>query len=137
MYQLKSKVNSYFFTALLMDENIGLMNIVKEELNSNIKKVSAQAANGIATISNVDVLRAELLKTEQRIIEFNAAKKAAVEMLEILTGTAIAANTDFERPVASAAVTDTVITRPELKLYDFQKQLYQQQSKLINAKVKS
>lgn len=134
LYQLRSKVNAYFFTALLMDENIRLMNIVKEDLNNNIKKVSAQAANGIATNSNVDVLKAELLKANQKIIEFSAVKKGAIEMLEILTGTTIAANTVFERPVAPVDVTEVIVVRPELKLFDYQKQQFQQQSKLINAR---
>jgi outer membrane protein TolC len=134
LYQLKQKVNSYFFTALLMDENIALMNITKADLVNNIKRVSAQAENGIATNSNVDVLKAEQLKTLQKIIEFNAVKKGAVQMLEILTGTAIAENTSFVKPSGTAAVVETAIIRPELKLFDFQKQQFQQQSKLISAK---
>jgi len=134
IYQLKSKVNNYFFTALLMDENIALMKIVQEDLNNNIKKLSAQAANGIATNSNVDVLKAEQLKAAQHIIEFTAAKNGAVEMLEILTGTAIAKNTSFLRPANAATASETVVVRPELKLFDFQKLQFQQQGKLINAK---
>lgn len=134
LYQLRSKVNSYFFTALLMEENMTLMNMVKEDLNNNIKKVSAQAANGMATKSHVDVLKAELLKASQKIIEFNAVKKGAVQMLEILTGTAIAENTTFVKPMNAADVAETVINRPELKLFDFQKQQFQQQSKLISAR---
>jgi outer membrane protein TolC len=134
LYQLKSKVNSYFFIALLMDENIKLMKIVQEDLNNNIKKVTAQAANGIATNSNVDVLKAEQLKASQHIIEFTATKKGAVEMLEILTGTAITENISFVRPANAEAVAETVNIRPELKLFDFQKQQFQQQGKLINAK---
>ncbi len=134
LYQLKSKVNSYFFTALLMDGNIALMKIVQENLNNNIKKVSAQAANGIATNSNVDVLKAEQLKTAQNIIEFTAVKKGAVEMLEVLTGTAIDENTSFVRPANAGEDAESVNLRPELKLFDFQKQQFQQQGKLINAK---
>ena len=133
LYQLKSRVNSYFFTALLMDENIQLMKIVQEDLNNNIKKVSAQAANGIATNSNVDVLKAEQLKASQRIIEFNAGREGAIQMLEILIGTAIARNTSFIKP-ANSETTEAIIARPELKLFDFQKQQFQQQSKLIDAK---
>lgn len=135
MYQLRSKVNAYFFTALLMEENIKLMNLVKEDLTNNIKKVSAQAENGIATNSNVDILKAELLKTSQKIIEFNATRKAAMQMLEILTGTAIDANTSFVKPAATADAGEAMVDRPELKLFDFQKQQFQLQSKLIGAKV--
>ncbi len=133
LYQLKSKVNAYFFTALLMEDNTRLMNILKEDLENNIKKVSAQAANGVATANNVNVLKAELLKAEQKIIEFDASKKAAVQMLEILTGLVIQENTSFIKPAASEA-TDISITRPELKLFDFQKQQFQQQYRLVNTK---
>ena len=134
LYQLKSKVNAYFFTALLMDENLRLMRLVIDDLENNIKKVSAQAINGIATNSNVDVLKAEQLKALQQVIGFKATKYAAVEMLEILTGASIDTTTVFEKPAQMAVLADTVIQRPELKLFDFQKQQYLQQTKLINAK---
>ncbi|MBK7122718.1 MAG: TolC family protein [Chitinophagaceae bacterium] len=91
-------------------------------------------ANGIATNSQVDVLQAELLKASQKIVEFNAVKKGAVQMLEILTGTAIAENTSFIRPSGAADVAEVTSVRPELKLFDFQKQQFQQQSKLISAR---
>ncbi|MBP6287026.1 MAG: TolC family protein [Ferruginibacter sp.] len=134
LYQLRSKVNGYFFTAILMEENIRVMNLVKDDLDNNIKKLTAQAANGIATNSNVDVLKAELLKTSQKIIEYNAARKAAIQMLEILTGTAIAESTSFVKPAGAANTDEAVSDRPELKLFDFQKQQFQLQSKLIGAR---
>ena len=134
LYQLRSKVNGYFFTALVMEEKIRVMSLVKADLDNNIKKLTAQAANGIATNSNVDVLKAELLKTSQKIIEYNAARKAAIQMLEILTGTAIAESTSFVKPAGAANTDEAVSDRPELKLFDFQKQQFQLQSKLIGAR---
>lgn len=134
LYQLKSKVNAYFFAALLMEDNARLMNILKEDLDNNIKKVSAQATNGVATANNVNVLKAELLKAEQKIIEFDASKKAAIQMLEILTGLVIQENTSFIKPAASVEAADVSITRPELKLFDFQKKQFQQQYRLVNTR---
>ncbi len=134
LYQLKSKVNSYFFTVLLMDENIKLMNLVQSDLANNIKKVSAQAENGIATKSNVDVLKAEQLKAGQKVIEFKATRKSAIQMLEILSGTTISENTLFVKPVPAGISAEINSLRPELKLFEFQRQQFQQQSKLINAK---
>ncbi|HQW83881.1 MAG TPA: TolC family protein [Ferruginibacter sp.] len=136
LYQLKSKVNTYFFTVLLMDENIRLMKIMMNDLDNNIKKVSAQAQYGIATNSNVDVLNAERIKAVQKVIEFEATKKAAVKMLEILTATTIDVNTIFIKPLGLEIKADTVSMRPELKLFDFQKQQFIQQGKLINARAK-
>lgn len=133
LYQLRSRVNTYFFTALLMDENIRIMELTKADLENNIRKVSAQAANGIATNSNVDVLKAELLKVSQRIIEYQANRKSAIEMLEVLTGSPIDANASFVKP-AMLADKDETISRPELKLFDYQKQQFRLQSRLIQAK---
>ncbi|MFN8306449.1 MAG: TolC family protein [Ferruginibacter sp.] len=133
LYQLRSRVNTYFFTALLMDENIRIMELTKTDLENNIRKVSAQAANGIATNSNVDVLKAELLKVSQRIIEYQANRKSAIEMLGVLTGSPIDAHTSFVKP-AMLADKDETISRPELKLFDYQKQQFRLQSRLIQAK---
>jgi len=135
LYQLRAKVNNYFFTALLMDENIALMKIVQEDLDNNIKKISEQVANGIATKSNADVLKAERLKADQKIIEFRYVKKSAVEMLGTLTGTAIAENSSFVKPTNTGTETEEIANRPELKLFDLQRSQFQQQSKLINSKV--
>jgi len=135
LYQLRAKVNNYFFTALLMDENIALMKIVQEDLDNNIKKISEQVANGIATKSNADVLKAERLKADQKIIEFRYVKKSAVEMLGTLTGTAIAENSSFVKPTNTGTQTEEIANRPELKLFDLQRSQFQQQSKLINSKV--
>ncbi|HNJ94217.1 MAG TPA: TolC family protein [Ferruginibacter sp.] len=133
LYQLRSRVNTYFFTALLMDENIRIMELTKADLENNIRKVSAQATNGIATNSNVDVLKAELLKVSQRIIEYQANRKSAIEMLEVLTGSPIDAHASFVKP-AMLADKDETISRPELKLFDYQKQQFRLQSRLIQAK---
>ena len=133
LYQLRSRVNTYFFTALLMDENIRIMELTKADLENNIRKVSAQATNGIATNSNVDVLKAELLKVSQRIIEYQANRKSAIEMLEVLTGSPIDAHTSFVKP-AMLSEKDETISRPELKLFDYQKQQFRLQSRLIQAK---
>ncbi len=133
LYQLRSRVNTYFFTALLMDENIRIMELTKADLENNIRKVSAQATNGIATNSNVDVLKAELLKVSQRIIEYQANRKSAIEMLDVLTGSPIDAHTSFVKP-AMLADKDETISRPELKLFDYQKQQFRLQSRLIQAK---
>ncbi|HMX36892.1 MAG TPA: TolC family protein [Ferruginibacter sp.] len=133
LYQLRSRVNTYFFTALLMDENIRIMELTKADLENNIRKVSAQATNGIATNSNVDVLKAELLKVSQRIIEYQANRKSAIEMLEVLTGSPIDTHASFVKP-AMLADKDETISRPELKLFDYQKQQFRLQSRLIQAK---
>lgn len=134
LYQLRATINTYFFTALLMDQNIRLMNLVEQDLNNSLKTVGAQVLNGVATKSNEDLLKAELLKTGQQKIEFRSVKKQAIEILAMLTGANLDEFTVLAKPAASYNIADTVVKRPELKLFDFQQQSFQLQSKLINAK---
>jgi outer membrane protein TolC len=134
LYQLKNTINNYYFTALLMAENIQLMILAEQNLNNSLKIVSAQVSNGVAIKSNEDLLKAELLKTAQQKIEFESARKEAVEMLGILTGADLNQNTMLAKPVTTYKITNSIVARPELKLFDFQQQSIQLQSKLINAK---
>lgn len=134
LYQLRSNINNFYFNALLMDQNMAVTKLIQEDLNNSIQTVAAQVSNGIATKSNADMLKAELLKTAQRMIDFRSFKKQALEILAILTGAEINEQTIITKPSASINMKDTVVKRPELKLFDFQQQNFQQQSKLINAK---
>jgi outer membrane protein TolC len=134
LYQLRSTINNYFFAALLMDQNIQLMDLVKQDLNNSLKTIAAQVLNGIATKSNEDLLNAELLKTDQQLIEFSFARKQAMQILAILIHAPVHEHTILVTPETFYKITDTAITRPELKLFDFQQQGFRQQSNLINAK---
>lgn len=134
LYQLKLVINNYYFTALLMDRNIQLMLLAEQDLNNSLKIISAQVANGIATRSNQDLLKAELLKVIQQKIEFGFVKKQAIENLAILTNTSIDVNTSLSNPVETTGGIDSVGNRPEIKLFDYQQQSIQLQSKLITAK---
>jgi outer membrane protein TolC len=134
LYQLRSTINNYYFNALLMDQSIEVTLLVQQDLKNSIKTVSAQVANGVATKSNEDMLKAELLKTEQHMIDFRSIKQQSIEILAMLTGADINEQTILTTPAASYNKNDSVLKRPELKLFDFQQQNFQQQSKLINAK---
>lgn len=135
LYQLKSKVSAYYFTALLMNENIEIMRLVKQDLQNVLKKVAAQVTYGTATKSNEDMLNAELLKTEQREIEYFSTRKAAIQMLQIVTGIAIDENTSIIKPAENTDIKNPAINRPELKLFDYQRQTISLQSNLIKARV--
>ena len=134
IYQLRSTINAYFFTVLLMEQDLQLMSLVKQDLGNSLKTITAQVLNGIAVKSNEDLLRAELLKTDQQVIEFNAIKKQALENLAVLTGVSINEQTSLVQPPSSYDSADSILSRPELKLFDFQQQSIKVQSKLLQAK---
>jgi outer membrane protein TolC len=95
--------------------------------------VDAQVQNGVAFRSSSNILKAELIKTRQRVIELRSNRKALVETLAIFIGESISEQTVFESPAPAANPTKG-ISRPELKLYDDQVALLGQQNKLISSK---
>jgi outer membrane protein TolC len=137
LYKLKERINQVFLGVLYLDEQLKQAELVKTDINTGIKKVEAQVQNGVAFRSNLNMLKAELLKTEQRVIELNASRKGLLDVLGLFTGQPLDEKTILVKPASPAAENITgvnAITRPELKLYSVQSGLFNQQNKLITAK---
>lgn len=132
LYKLKDRINQLFFGILLVDEQIKQTAISNKDIEAALKKAEASIANGVALKSSGEVLRAEMLKNDQRTIELKAMRKAYALMLGLFTGIDITENTTLVRPQPLPTVDKT--RRPELTLYEKQSKLYDEQSKLINAK---
>ena len=132
--QLKERINGLYLSVLLINENIHLIELLKKDISANIEKLSAMLSNGVALKSNVDILEAELMKADQKLIELTSNKKSTIEMLSILIGKTISENTVFVRPAIEANIKDTISNRPEYKLFDLQKTNLKSQSSLIGSK---
>ncbi|MFT3935326.1 MAG: TolC family protein [Chitinophagaceae bacterium] len=132
LYKLKDRINQLFFGILLIDAQIEQTALLKKDIQSGLDKTKASIANGAALKSNADVLQAELLKTDQRSIELKANRKGYAGMLALFINQPVNDNTVLQAP-ASPAITST-INRPELQLYDAQKNSFAVQDKLIKAK---
>jgi outer membrane protein TolC len=132
LYKLKERINQLFFGILLIDAQIHQTELLKKDIQSGIDKTSAALANGTALKSNVNMLKAELLKAGQRSTELKTNRKGYSDMLGLLINKPLTEQTVLETPV-SKNNTQT-INRPELRLYDAQKKTFFVQDKLINAK---
>jgi outer membrane protein TolC len=132
LYKLKDRINQLFFGILLIDAQMRQTELLKKDIQSGIDKTSAALANGTALKSNVNMLKAELLKAGQRSTELKTNRKGYSDMLGLLINKPLTEQTVLETPV-SKNNTQT-INRPELRLYDAQKKTFFVQDKLINAK---
>jgi len=135
LYTVNERINQIFFGVLMMDEQTRQINLVKEDIESSIKKVEASIVNGTSVRTNVDILQAELLKTEQRSIETLSNRKAFMEMLSLFIHWQLNDHTVFERPREIELTDEFLIHRPELSLYNFQSELLGTQHQLSNTKV--
>jgi len=133
LYKLKDRINHIYFSILYLDDQLKQVDLVKQDLQIGIKQVDAQVKNGVALRSNLNVLKAEWLKSDQRAIELKASRKGLLQTLGIFLNRPMDENTVLTKPTLTPT-TDTNITRPELKLYNDQSKQLGQQIKLIQSK---
>lgn len=135
MLKVKDRINQLYFGILLLNQQIEQTELVKKDLNASLEKLNGAFANGTATKTNVDILKAELLKTDQREIELKSSRKSFVDMLGLLINEGLDENLKLEQPEIQNVVDSSEINRPELKLYSSQENLIENQNGLTLAKI--
>jgi outer membrane protein TolC len=136
LYKLKERINQLFLGVLFLDEQLKQVELIRSDLNNGIKRVEAQVSNGTSFRSNLNLLQAELLKTDQRVIELKASRKGYVDVLSLFINQTLSEDVKLQRPVVEASVLANDIQRPELKLYSTQEKLLGGQYKLIDSRNK-
>jgi outer membrane protein TolC len=136
LYKLKERINQLFLGVLYLDEQLKQVDLIKADLNNGIKRVEAQVNNGVAFKSNLNVLKAELLKTDQRAIELKASRKGYIDVLSLFINQQLSENTKLDRPATEGSVLANDILRPELKLYSTQEKLLGGQYRLVDSRNK-
>jgi outer membrane protein TolC len=135
LYRIKERINQLYFGALLIDEQLAQVDLIRKDINTSLQKVESSIRNGTAFKTNADILQAELLKTDQRAIELKAGRQAYMLMLGIFVGQELSEGTTLQRPGNVQASAEPTITRPELTLYNYQSQLFTAQQQFNGTKV--
>lgn len=132
--QLKSQVASIYLGILLLEENMKIVEVAKNDLKNNIDQLNNMVANGVAMKSNVDLLEAEQLKADQQLIELKANRKSMIDMLTILVGQTIDQKQTFVMPQVEAVNTDMESQRPEFRVFEAQNESLELQKRLVSSK---
>jgi len=136
LYKLKERINQIFLGVLFLDEQLKQVDLVKIDLNNGITRVEAQVNNGVALKSNLNVLKAELLKSDQRAIEIRSSRKGYIDVLGFFINQTLPEDIKLEKPVVAGSVLNSDIQRPELKLYSTQEKFLGGQYKMIGSRNK-
>lgn len=128
LFNLRERLNQLYFGILVIDEQVKHLDILRENLNRNLKKIQLTKDNGYAFQSDVDEVKAEVLNVEQKKIEFNFTRKGYVDMLSYLIGQPLNENIQLARPVALESYSGLTNNRPELKFYSYQRSLIEAKS---------
>lgn len=135
LYKINDKVNTIYFSIIALQESKKLLLLLKEDISNKLAKIESGVKNGILLESNADVLKAEILKIEQQIIELESGITAGYHMLGDYLNVTIAENTFLKLPETTIFTTDYEITRPEMKAFDLLQQKLDGSKSLLNAKL--
>jgi outer membrane protein TolC len=135
LLKVKDRINQIYFGILLFNEQLIQTDLVKKDLIASFDKLNAALKTGTAMQSNVDVIKAELLKTNQKEIELKSSRKSFIDMLGLLMNQPLEESIELSIPVYNQVENDSQINRPELKMYSFQQKMIEEQSGLTLSKI--
>ena len=120
LYQLKSRINQYYFSILLLQEKKNLLVSKKELLLLKAQEVKSGVKYGAILPASELVLEAEILKIKQELTEIHFEKIKMFQNLSELTFTKI----DSETILVPFSISseNTKNSRPEITFYDLQNQ---------------
>ncbi len=133
LYALKDRVNQIFFGILLINEQIKQNELQQQDLQAIVNTTQAAVDNGSGYRRSADEAKVELLNAQQTNINLKGNRKAYIDMLALFINQPLDENVALEKP-AEVELPST-INRPELKLYDYQKKLYDVQEKQLSVNV--
>lgn len=132
LYKIRERINQLYFGILLFEGQIEQTRLMQNDIQSGLEKAEAAFANGIVLKSNVDALKAELLKIDQRLVELKSGRIAYLNLLGIFINQPVNEETELEVP--QPIKINTEISRPELDLFGARMESTAIQSRAITTK---
>lgn len=118
LFNIQDRVTQIYFGVLLVDEQVQLLDASEKNLKLNQDRLRLSNENGLGYRVEVDEVEAELLKVDQKRIEFNYTRAAYIEMLGHFIGKSLGADASLARPQVDDAVLTGSNNRPEMLLYN-------------------
>lgn len=133
VYQLKKQINQIYFSVLLSQEAILLIEAKNTLIQSKLKEVTSGIKNGVLVPSSDKILKVELLKNNQKLEEILNNKQVLIATLSKLIALPINENTTFIQPVIKITLNES-IKRPELDLFKLKKEEIESSVKVVSKK---
>ncbi len=134
VYQLKEKVIGAYFSIIGLQESLSLLELTRETLLSRYREVESAVRNGLVLSSNAEILKAELLKLDQREIEISTSITASYKILSILIREEIPDGTKLEWAAPEIDSYVPGYDRLEYNLFSLQQQKAESLKKLASVK---
>jgi len=130
LYQLKEKVNQFYFTSFLIQENLKILEQKTGTLSERRKIVESGVKNGMVLSSELDQLLAELITTDQLVLELKNNRETVLSALSILTGKAVDQMQNLQLTTKPIELNKPLL-RPEIDLFARQNDLLNANSEIL------
>lgn len=131
LYQIKRRINKYYFTILQLRAREALLESKVEVLTGRLKELESQVNYGAALPSSEKVLKAEILKIHQQQDSVRSTLSTALSNLSFYTGLTVDASTILKLP-DKKEINEIGASRPEIELYDLKQKELEQNKNLIS-----
>jgi outer membrane protein TolC len=124
LFGIRDEVNEAFFTAALLQEQIGALGATLTGLETRLRETNVRVREGAAVQGDADAIEATLLQQRQQDEELRASRGAALARLSRLVGRTINADAVLALPalddavVRSRAELDRLRARPEYEQFE-------------------
>jgi outer membrane protein TolC len=132
LYKLKERINNVFFSIVLLKEKLKLLNVFNDEIQEKLFNVQSGVKNGVLLSSDENVLKAELIKIDQKKTEVETSLSSSVKILSQLTSIDISINTELTLPQIQITPDLLFNNRLEYRLLDLQKNKIISLKKMLN-----
>ncbi|TAK50538.1 MAG: TolC family protein [Saprospiraceae bacterium] len=120
--KLKEQVNQVFFGALLLQESVASLALTRKDLEAKAAQLEAGVRHGAVLESDLKKVQVEQLKIESKIAGLQSDRRAMLAVLGSLTGQELPEDAALKAPDFDVLRPSGETRRPELALFDLQKQ---------------
>lgn len=136
IYKLRDRVSQIYFSILLLRENEELLKVTRGDIESRQKKIESAVNHGVMLASNLSVLQVEVLRIDQAKAELHFSQEALIQSLVDLTGINMTTSSVLQLPETNIESNRPELKRPEIKLFELQKDRLTGLDKLTETKTK-
>ncbi|MCB0578730.1 MAG: TolC family protein [Phaeodactylibacter sp.] len=120
--KLKPQVNQLVFGILMQRERMEILRTSQATIENKVETLEASLRHGVVLPADIDKLRVEILRLESEIEQAQGTIRGLAASLSELTGEPLTAETEFLLPEMQPAPAALDINRPELALFNYQRE---------------
>jgi len=132
LYQIKERINQLYFGIVMLDAQLDLTDLLRNEIDSSMTRINSAISNGVSIANTSTLLQIQQIQLDQKVIDLKAAKGAYLEMLGTFINRPLDESAQLVLP--QPVIASSELNRAELALFEQQKNQLGLYNDLITAK---